>query len=408
MTARGVEIFAAGSRDALANLLRSEETKWNDFFPGLILVHPSGQYRIAPTYSEITSRVDALDPQGDLAIEIGDNRSLGLLPPFNSPEGKVLQSIAADIPLVMGFLTAYFVSYGWLKEPVIYEGTIRSSDASAGRALLAATQTTSAEVLGRTSSIVKTEIAAIEQATGLLQARQADFEASLLSGEQQLRTHVDAIASQRIAVRKLTKRFLRRFSADVKEQEEIWQNKFDAAYQAYVKKLQFDESATLWSNSAEKHREKAAKAFFYFWAGMVVIAAAAIATVYCLGPSIAGMFQSPSCTTGDTNCDPRLSLEGPLFVGAFLLTLSLAIWGLRLINRIHLSERNLAQSAEEKKAFVKTYLALTKEGNLNPDQGAIVLGAIFRPTSDGYVSDDSSSVDISAAAVLARVLSGKN
>ncbi len=85
--------------------------------------------------------------------------------------------------------------------------------------------------------------------------------------------------------------------------------------------------------------------------------------------------------------------------------MSLVLWVIRLQYRIYLSERHLSLDAEEKRAFSEAYLAMTEGKTAGADNEAIVFAALFRPTQDGIIKDDDSSVDLSAAALLAKQLS---
>ena len=44
---------------------------------------------------------------------------------------------------------------------------------------------------------------------------------------------------------------------------------------------------------------------------------------------------------------------------------------------------------------------------VSEENEALVLAALFRPTNDGIVTDDDTSFDISAAAVLAKQMAAK-
>lgn len=67
----------------------------------------------------------------------------------------------------------------------------------------------------------------------------------------------------------------------------------------------------------------------------------------------------------------------------------LGIWAVRLIVRLFLSHRHLSHDASERVTMVQTYLALY-EGKTAPteDDRKIVLGALFRPATDGIVKDE--------------------
>jgi hypothetical protein len=87
-------------------------------------------------------------------------------------------------------------------------------------------------------------------------------------------------------------------------------------------------------------------------------------------------------------------------IGAILTTI--VFWIGRVLLRIYLSDRHLLTDAEERIAMVKTYLALTNEGKLEPTDRALVLAPLFRSAADGIVKDD--GPDASLAGVIAKAI----
>jgi len=75
-----------------------------------------------------------------------------------------------------------------------------------------------------------------------------------------------------------------------------------------------------------------------------------------------------------------------LGIAAFVLTI--IFWIGRLISRTYVSERHLAIDAEERAVMVETYLALTQENKIDTSERVLVLGSLFRASSDGLVKDD--------------------
>jgi hypothetical protein len=62
---------------------------------------------------------------------------------------------------------------------------------------------------------------------------------------------------------------------------------------------------------------------------------------------------------------------------------------LRIIVRLFLSQVHLAADAAERMTMVQTYLSLKEGGStFKDDDLRLILGALFRPTSDGIVKDD--------------------
>lgn len=91
--------------------------------------------------------------------------------------------------------------------------------------------------------------------------------------------------------------------------------------------------------------------------------------------------------------------HGP--AAALLLLASVVVWLLRLISRMFLSHAHFAQDAQERVTMAKTYLALLDKGKIEADREAIILAALFRPSTTGLVKDDSAN-DFSPAAWLSK------
>jgi len=69
--------------------------------------------------------------------------------------------------------------------------------------------------------------------------------------------------------------------------------------------------------------------------------------------------------------------------------LALVYWTLRIINRNLLSHQHLASDAKERVVMAKTYRAIQSDKDLANDADInIILNALFRPASDGFIKDD--------------------
>lgn len=76
-------------------------------------------------------------------------------------------------------------------------------------------------------------------------------------------------------------------------------------------------------------------------------------------------------------------------LGALALIALFAIWEIRLVVRMFLSNMHLMTDAAERVVMLKTYLALAEAGQLaEKDDRHLILQALFRPTADGFVKDD--------------------
>jgi hypothetical protein len=88
---------------------------------------------------------------------------------------------------------------------------------------------------------------------------------------------------------------------------------------------------------------------------------------------------------------------------AFVATI--VFWMGRLLSRYYLSQSHLAIDAEERATMVETYLALTKDNQISDEERILVLGSLFRPSSDGMSNGDGSP-DLGIAGLVSRLASG--
>ena len=66
-----------------------------------------------------------------------------------------------------------------------------------------------------------------------------------------------------------------------------------------------------------------------------------------------------------------------------------AVWGVRLVVRMFLSNMHLMTDAAERVVMVKTYLSLLEGDRLSSaEDRQLILQALFRPASDGIVKDE--------------------
>jgi hypothetical protein len=77
--------------------------------------------------------------------------------------------------------------------------------------------------------------------------------------------------------------------------------------------------------------------------------------------------------------------------GFLILVTTLAIWLLRILVKITLSNYHLSVDANERVIMIKTYIAFIKDGKgFSGDDNKIILDNIFRPTNFGIIKDESS------------------
>jgi hypothetical protein len=75
--------------------------------------------------------------------------------------------------------------------------------------------------------------------------------------------------------------------------------------------------------------------------------------------------------------------------GALILLLSgFAIWLLRILTRMFLSNVHQSSDASQRKTMVETYLALEEEGKLTEERRTMIIEAMFRPVTTEVVKED--------------------
>lgn len=80
----------------------------------------------------------------------------------------------------------------------------------------------------------------------------------------------------------------------------------------------------------------------------------------------------------------------PQRVAGVLLAVSPALWGLKIVARLLLSNLHLATDASARQTLIMTYLSLHHEKALDDSQRELLLATIFKPVSTGIVRDDAS------------------
>lgn len=161
---------------------------------------------------------------------------------------------------------------------------------------------------------------------------------------------------------------------------------------AYKEQMKLQASVEYWNTKAAVHRDAIKSSrltlilFTLFGSAFLIGALFWIATT---AVELAGK------STGDAAIYLKFAA-----IGAIVTTI--IFWIGRVLLRIYLSDRHLLTDAEERIAMVKTYLALTNEGKLEPTDRALVLAPLFRSAADGIVKDD--GPDASLAGIIAKAI----
>lgn len=107
--------------------------------------------------------------------------------------------------------------------------------------------------------------------------------------------------------------------------------------------------------------------------------------------AIAGSTWFMGDTVHDVLANTKAGQTPEVWKIGFLAVLSLfVVWAIRLVVRMFLSHLHLAGDAAERVVMLKTYLSLIQDGKADSvEDRKLILQALFRPTSDGLVKDES-------------------
>lgn len=189
---------------------------------------------------------------------------------------------------------------------------------------------------------------------------------------------------------------------------ETWEKKFEESYNLFINRLQFEASVSLWVAVAQKNRKRSYWSLGAFIFTMLVLIAFCAWIVFRLGDSLAQSFYRRVCTSVEPIfCKDVFSAKGPLSVGAILLAASLLLWLMKIFNRSYREAAQRSHNANERRAFVETYEAMLRSGQVPEEHRAIVLSAIFRPAAPGAPVDDSNGLDVSAVSLIAKAINNR-
>lgn len=331
------------------------------------------------------------------------------LPPSASPTGSLFLDALkeGDKERYGSLVYAFFVANGWVASPFLVTNAVHGSNFRyresfdqylRGLALLGgAVASSNPDPLGAvnlSSDKVKTQLSSLKS--------DMSRKSKLLQNElAKARAEVSKLRRDRKKIRLIAASGYRiannRFISD----KERWNKNFSDIHDVYTKQLEYKAAVELWAQRSKDHQQNAKTTWRWLAATGSIFIALIILTMVVFGDAVAGTFSQEICSIGG-DCAYRWSAKGPLTIGSILLIASLILWLLRTLNKFYLSSKHLASDAEERKAFVQTFLALREDEAVDEKHEAIVLSALFRPTQDGVVSDDNTPFDPSIVALLSR------
>ncbi|GLH68221.1 DUF6161 domain-containing protein [Geothrix edaphica] len=95
----------------------------------------------------------------------------------------------------------------------------------------------------------------------------------------------------------------------------------------------------------------------------------------------------------------------PWKLGLILISLTMAIWIIRILMKVMLSQLHLHTDADERAVMSNAYLALLKRGKaMQDDDRELILSVLFRPSATGIVDDGGPATPIE---IITRAVQGK-
>lgn len=173
---------------------------------------------------------------------------------------------------------------------------------------------------------------------------------------------------------------------------------FEAIKSAYLEAMELHAPIDYWKKKAENHERRQKRMTLSLASAAICVIALPVAALWAVSYG-----WIPTTTLPAGSPDWAVILGPAKGLVAAILTSAVSIWALRIISKIYLSERHLAQDARERVTMITTYLALIKERAASDADRGIILQALFRTTSDGIVKDDG-GIDPSALGLLSKLL----
>lgn len=399
--------FEASSAARLVKDLQAEKEHWESVFPRPVQDSKRAEVRVF--YQSVIDQIAQLKEPG--IVQLQDHSGHAIFPPRASSAGRLLGQLASSgDTIAQGALLSYLWGKnrwkGGSHQPLMFDHHDHLSPLRYGSLLLHAYEL--AEGLFEGKGAVQAVQAKAEHLDGLIEdqrvrtdkldAASHRYEERASSAERQADLRVRAL-------REFTARQIERERAGYLEAKAAWEDRWEDTLSLYRKQLGLRRPVELWNGAVTRHKDNARYAFLAFVALAVITLLCAVVLVWCFGGAVANTFSETVCDFSG-HCREAFSFRGPLTVGAILIGASILIWSMRFASRIYLSERHLAITAEERSAFTESYLAMIADNALTPQQGDIVLAALFRHSQDGIVKDDDGPLDISAAAILAKAMAG--
>lgn len=289
-----------------------------------------------------------------------------------SPEFQFIKKTQKDYPDAAPYLISYFKSgaipavnneSGLIAQRLVTEHLMTTR-----KATLAANR----NALKKLHTDYQNRIKTLD---GLLSNVESEAAAAFGKERDDLRRDADAYRKE------LTNRLNRDLKLAIQQTDELTIEQNDAIRRInetdrrYNNDLSLKPAYKYWSRKGVEHRKKA----FRILLGLIL---SACVILVALGCALHRLLDS-TATLGQFG-ETRTFLV--LTVSVALTTI--LFWGARIATRIYLGNVHLANDAAERAILIHTYLALNVRDQATDADRALVLGTVFRPSTDGVVKDD--------------------
>ena len=189
----------------------------------------------------------------------------------------------------------------------------------------------------------------------------------------------------------------------IKKDIETLKISLESTIKALQEEHNFEDSQNYWKMKKDTHREKAMY-FFKVFIGVMLVALLLI-TILLFKSEISTFIFSDNNTTEITKSskdEPSTINNDEVFKYLkYLSLMSLFVWLVRIILKLMFSNFHLLEEANEKETMISTYLALINEGGgLTDKDKSMILEAIFRPSSNGLIKDETNVTLLDAIKAL--------
>lgn len=174
--------------------------------------------------------------------------------------------------------------------------------------------------------------------------------------------------------------------------------RFQNTENAYKEQMKLRSSVQYWNDKASAHRRSLR--FQKFW--IAVYAIATLFLVYYYAPPVYERAVTIAKELQEKATGPLV-----LLAGATIFAMSVLIWIGRMMMRVYFDERERSLDASERATMAETYSALTAEDLITEAERIVVLGSLFRPTSQSRGYDDGAPEALHHA-LLAKILDAKS